>query len=128
MNDSQINAIVEQVVARLSKDLIAPSGAPASGGGRAPAVHSARAGIFDDIDSAVAAATVAQQTWIRAPLETRFTVVAAMREMTRKHAPELSAMAVEETKLGNIKDKIQKNLLCANKTPGPEILRPHAYS
>src|SRR5207237_2657677 len=41
---------------------------------------------------------------------------------------QLSSMAVEETGLGNFKDKIQKNLLVANKTPGLEILRPLAYT
>ena len=37
-------------------------------------------------------------------------------------------MVVAETGLGNVKDKIVKNLLCANKTPGLEILRPIAHS
>jgi acyl-CoA reductase-like NAD-dependent aldehyde dehydrogenase len=61
-------------------------------------------------------------------LEGRDRVIEAMRETTRRHAEELSQMAVSETGLGNVKDKIQKNLLCANRTPGTEILRPVAFT
>jgi acyl-CoA reductase-like NAD-dependent aldehyde dehydrogenase len=35
---------------------------------------------------------------------------------------------VEETGLGRVQDKIRKNLLVIDKTPGPEILRPEAWS
>lgn len=127
MNEAQINAIVDQVVRRLSADLAkAPSmSAPAT---KAPAVISKRPGIFDDLDSAGAAATRAQQQWVRTPIETRERVIEAMRDATRRNAEQLARMAVEETGLGNVKDKIQKNLLCANKTPGLEILKPEAVS
>jgi acyl-CoA reductase-like NAD-dependent aldehyde dehydrogenase len=46
----------------------------------------------------------------------------------RAHADEISRLAVEETGLGRAADKVQKNLLVTNKTPGPEILRPEAWS
>ena len=134
MNETQINAIVEQVVRRLSSELGAlPSSsnaapAPARQQQQAPAYHRGRVGVFDDIDSAVAAARVAFEAWGHTSIETRMKVVEAMREATRRLATELATMAVTETKLGNVKDKIAKNLLCANKTPGPEILRPLAYS
>lgn len=130
MNEAQINAIVEQVVRRLSSELArTPSASsPARAPAPAPAIISKRPGIFDDLDSAGTAATRAQQQWVRTPLETRERVIEAMRETTRRHAEELSRMAVEETGLGNVKDKIQKNLLCANRTPGLEILKPEAVS
>ncbi len=127
MNETQINAIVEQVVRRLSTELGAlPSndGAPRV----AAAFHRGRAGVFDDIDLAVAAAGKAFEAWGHTAVETRLKVVEAMRDATRRAAGELAQLAVTETKLGNVKDKIVKNLLCANKTPGPEILRPGAFS
>lgn len=158
LNESQINAIVDQVVRRLSRelgDLPQPAPHPAQppqghqddrrgserrygtapvvpgtplAPGRAPAFVRGRKGVFDDLDSATAAATAAHEVWDETPLETRDKVIAAMREVTRRNVEELARMAVEETKLGNVRDKIQKNLLCANKTPGTEILRPVAFS
>ena len=126
MNEAQINSIVEQVVRRLSGEL---SKLPASASGsRSPAIISKRPGIFDDLDSAVTAATRSQEQWVRLPVEGREKVIEAMRQCTRDHVNDLSRMAVEETKLGNVADKIKKNLLCANKTPGLEILRTQAQS
>ncbi len=127
MNEAQINSIVEQVVRRLSGELSKLPSA-ASSGSRSPALISKRPGIFDDLDSAVTAATRSQEQFVRLPVETREKVIEAMRQCTRDHVNELSRMAVEETKLGNVADKIKKNLLCANKTPGMEILRAQAQS
>lgn len=127
MNESQLNAIVEQVVRKLSSEL---NKAPSASGPKsaAPVVHSKRPGIFDDFDAAGAAATKAQQQWVRTPVETRERVIEAIRETSRRLADEISHMAVAETGLGNVKDKVQKNLLVANKTPGMEILKPIAVS
>jgi acyl-CoA reductase-like NAD-dependent aldehyde dehydrogenase len=55
-------------------------------------------------------------------------MVAAMREVTRKHVRELAQFAAEESSFGRASDKINKNLLVLEKTPGPEILRPVAYT
>ena len=129
MNEAQINSIVEQVVRRLSGELgKLPSAAPSNGASRAPAIISKRPGIHDDLDSAVTAATRAQEQWMRLPVEGREKVIEAMRQCTRDNVNELSSMAVAETKLGNVADKVKKNLLCANKTPGMEILKTHAVS
>ena len=129
MNETQLNAIVEQVVRRLSSELAkAPSmnngrGEPTEGG-RSPAFITKRPGIFDDLDSAGAAAQRAQAQWSATPLDTKHKVIRAMRQLTRDLAEDLAVQAVKETGLGNVADKIQKNLLCANKTPGLEILKP----
>ncbi len=61
-------------------------------------------------------------------LDTRIRVVAAMRQAARNHVKELSSMAVEETGLGRVEDKVRKNLLVTVKTPGPEYLEPDAQS
>jgi len=47
-----------------------------------------------------------------------------MRVSMRHNAQMLAWMAREETGLGRYEDKIEKNLLVANKTPGPEDLEP----
>lgn len=157
MNEQQINAIVDAVVRKLSNelsDLPRPQNVPTKpplghledrrgaeqrygvGGtvagtpGRAPAFlkSSGQKGLFDDLDSATSAARAAFEQWGETPLETREKVIAAMRETTRQNVHELAKRAVEETGLGRYEDKIKKNLLCANKTPGLEILRPAAFS
>ncbi len=124
MNEAQINSIVDQIVRKLSGDLSRPTAAAP----RSAAIISRRPGIFDDLDSATTAATRAQEQWVQLEVETRERVIEAMRQCTRDNVNELSRMAVEETKLGNVADKVKKNLLCANKTPGMEILRPQAFS
>ena len=43
-----------------------------------------------------------------------------MRETARKLAPALAKYAVEETGYGRFEDKLKKNLLCVDKTPGTE--------
>jgi len=40
----------------------------------------------------------------------------------------MSSMAVAETGMGRVDDKVKKNLLVINKTPGPEVLRADAVS
>lgn len=95
----------------------------------APAVIRGRKGVFDDVDSAVAAARKAFETLnTRVTLETRDRMISAMRAATRKVIPELSRRAVDETGYGRYEDKIKKNTLVVEKTPGTEILRPITYS
>src|SRR5690349_11955012 len=98
MNDTQINAIVDAVVRRLSNEL----GTRSSGAApqRAPAFHRGRKGVFDDLDGATAAARVAFERWGDTPVAVREKVVEAMREVTRRSANELAEMAVAETGLG----------------------------
>src|SRR5262249_30032583 len=140
LNESQINAIVDQVVRKLAPELHPASPAqsmgipPADGrptvraGSSRPLVSSrGRQGIFDSLDSAARAAVEAFERWSDVSLEGRG-AIEAMREIPRRHADELAVLAVEETGLGNVKDKVVKNLLCANKTPGIEILRPQAFT
>ncbi len=125
--ERQISQIVEKVIGRLSSERSFPKG------GRGPTIHTPRYGsssdgVFADADSAVQAAREAYERVKDTPIETRRKAVAAMREVGRRLAPELSRMAVEETGLGRVDDKINKNLLVANKTPGMEVLAPRSFT
>ena len=125
-NDQRIEEIVSLVVDRLKKQGL---GTPASGGGNAaPAVHVRRRGVFDDVDSAVAAARKAFEQYEAMPLATRYAVVKAMREIAMAHLEEMCQRAVTETKLGRVEDKRIKNRVAITKTPGPEFLEPVAFS
>ena len=51
-----------------------------------------------------------------------------MRTAMRAQAENLARLAVDESGLGRFEDKVQKNLLVTNKTPGVEDLAPIAAS
>ena len=125
MNDRQIDKIVDRVVERLSKDVAAPR----AGYVTAPS-HQGHAGhgVFSTVDDAMRAATKAFSEFQSLSLNARKRCVAAMRKSMMEHREELAFMAVEETGLGRVADKIGKNELAAMKTPGPEILEPEAFS
>jgi len=98
--------------------------------GRRPDAKIPRAslGLFQDMDSAVVAARKAFELYHAVPVATRDKIVAAMRKVTHDNLRALSEYAVAETGLGRAEDKLKKNALVANKTPGPEILRPIAFT
>jgi acyl-CoA reductase-like NAD-dependent aldehyde dehydrogenase len=101
------------------------------GRSRPPVAHPSATGqwgIFPDIDQAVAAATHAFRALGAMTLETRHRLIRAMRDAARRDAEELAKAAAAETGLGRPEDKQKKNLLVAEKTPGPEILTPQALS
>jgi acyl-CoA reductase-like NAD-dependent aldehyde dehydrogenase len=121
MDESSINAIVAEVVRRISQ----PGGGPSI---HVPRHSGGKFGIFEDIDSAVAAANVAYEQLHRVPVHVRQRAIENMRQVTLKNLEEMSKRAVEETGLGRIADKIEKNRTVALKTPGMEILMPSAMT
>ena len=78
------------------------------------------AGVFDELDDAVAAATAAQKQLNSVAM--RSLVVDAIRRTGVEHARELAELAVAETGMGRVDDKIAKNLAQARHTPGVEAL------
>ncbi len=84
--------------------------------------------IFRDPDSAALAAQRAQESLAGTPLETRKRMIQAMREVSVRNSLLLSRMAVRETGLGRVDDKVKKNLLVSEKTPGVEDLVPLSWS
>ncbi len=96
-------------------------------GSTAATVHG-QEGVFPDIDAAIAAASVAQQQLADIPLERRVALVAAMRQAAAENAQVLARAAWQETGMGRHEDKIEKNLLVAERTPGTEALQAHAWT
>jgi len=149
LSPDNLDAIVSQVVQRLAPALGAlPGGRPAGMGpvtnpnatpsagsrcGPTPALISRRGGapsgqrgIFDDVDSAVAAARQAHEELVHSrTLEERKRYIEAFRQAGRDNLEELCVTAVEETGIGRVDDKRKKNTLVIEKTPGVEILRTH---
>jgi acyl-CoA reductase-like NAD-dependent aldehyde dehydrogenase len=85
-------------------------------------------GVFTTVEEAVSAAKIAEANMRSVSLEGRRKMIQAMRDISIEHAEELAKMAVEETGLGRVEDKISKNLLAANKTPGVEDLVSTTYT
>lgn len=121
--EQQIGKIVEKVLGRLASEGALPSKGPTV---FVPRHGEGQNGVFADPDHAVTAAQRAFDQIQETPLEVRAKAIEAMRQVGRRLAPELSRMAVEETGLGRIDDKINKNLLVANRTPGMEMCIPRA--
>jgi len=129
MDENQIADIVSRVVARLgngnggaatvaSTSKPAPASAPSNGG----------IGIYQTVNEAVAAAKASFLTLDTHPLEERKLMIAAMRKSALREVELLAKMAVEETGFGRYSDKVLKNTLAVEKTPGPEILQPIAFT
>ena len=123
--DDQIGEVVAKVIARLKNE-------GSLSGRSGPTIHTPTYrpsdGVIEDPGQAVEAARRSFVQIQDTPLETRKKAIAAMREVGRRLAPELSRLAVEETGLGRVDDKVNKNLLVANKTPGMEVLMPRSFT
>ncbi|MCA9679204.1 MAG: aldehyde dehydrogenase EutE, partial [Myxococcales bacterium] len=95
---------------------------------RGPDVPRGTLGVYEDADTAVKAARRGFEANQATPVQTRMKMIAAMRQVVLANNEALSRYAVEETGLGRYEDKLSKNRLVAEKTPGCEILRPVAYT
>ncbi|WP_205836346.1 aldehyde dehydrogenase family protein [Iodobacter violaceini] len=106
----EIEQVVRAVIASMQ---------PASAVAAAP-VAKLPAGVFAELDDAVAAAIEAQKAL--SSVSMRRLVVAAIRSAGEACAKELAEMAVAETGMGRVDDKITKNISQARLTPGVECL------
>ncbi|MTJ79912.1 MAG: aldehyde dehydrogenase EutE [Telmatospirillum sp.] len=122
MDQKDIEKVVNAVLASIAAEAtVTPAhAAPAS----PPRTYGA--GVFDSLDDAVRAATVAQKA-LKA-VSMRKTVVEALRRAGESHARELAELAVEETGMGRVEDKCAKNIAQARGTPGVECLRPEVFT
>ncbi len=125
IDEERIAAIVQRVVADLRQERpIADGQSPISN----IQSSSGQDGIFPDIDSAIAAAQVGHQRLMALPVARRDVIISQMRQAARENAQVLAHEAWQETGMGRYEDKIQKNLLVANKTPGTEDLKPLVFT
>ncbi len=123
LSDREIDAIARRIVADLGTGPGAATRAPA-----AQQPPAAGTGVYDTVDQAVEAARRAQPAFARLPLKMRAEIIAAIRRTMVEHAAALAKAAHEETGLGRVEDKVVKNLLVTEKTPGLEDLYPQAVT
>jgi aldehyde dehydrogenase len=124
LDERRIAEIVQRVMADLHPTATSPRPAPAA----APAAVGGVDGVYPDVDAAIAAARVAQERLIELPLERRTALIAAMRQAAAENAPALARAAWQETGMGRPEDKVEKNLLVAERTPGTEVLQAQAWT
>jgi propionaldehyde dehydrogenase len=87
-----------------------------------------RTGVFSDINDAIDAASAAFKEYILLPLDTRSKIIENIRKTALAKNEIMSVMAHQETGLGRKEDKIAKNILGIQKTPGVEDIKPEAFS
>ena len=132
MQSEEIARIVSEVLKRLEKSEGGPV-ASLSAPGRLPnpspsITPSGDAVLYPSVDAAVQAAVIAQGEFQDLGLELRREVIRAMRKAAISNAERLAKMAVEETGMGRVLDKVQKNLVCATRTPGVEDLVSRSFT
>lgn len=133
LDEAQIETLVEQVMAELGQgERVRHGPTPLTITTHTPPAvgHPLKYGtnLFPDLDQAVAAARQAFFQLHELPLELREAMIAQIRRTARENAQVLAYEAWQETGLGRYEDKIQKNLLNANKMPGTEFLTPTAWT
>jgi aldehyde dehydrogenase len=85
-------------------------------------------GVFQDVDSAVAAASKAQKQFEARGLDDRRKAVDCIRKICKEQAAELGRDELEETQIGRLPHKIEKLQVIADRIPGVEFLRTDAFS
>lgn len=119
IDTSSIEAIVKKVMDNI--DLAEENDAPLIDG---------KDGIFKDMNNAIEAAFAAQKEYMKKPLAFRSKLIKAIREtmIQKDHAETICQMAVEETGMGNFHDKLLKQYLVVEKTPGLEDLGAECFT
>ncbi len=127
MDERQIAEIVRRVVTEMRPGAGSAPASASSGGHVATcaggAVAGGRDGVFEDVEDAIRAAVAAQKQLAAEPFELRYKIVQAIRDAATKENERLSRLAVEDTNMGRVDDKMTKNDLAITKSPGPEDLK-----
>src|SRR3954453_14269136 len=135
LTDQEIDEIAQRIAAGMRG--VAPpqwgaaDPAAKSPAGESPAPHGdipQGLGVFATVDEAVRADAAAQPQVVRLKLEQRAKIIAAIRRTMLENCEALAKAAHDETGYGRYEDKVMKNRLVTEKTPGLEDLAPIATS
>jgi len=118
LTDEQIRNIVEDTVKQIVKTGIATGGKPSKSG----------CWLCDTAQEAIGSAKAAQAELMQLAMDQRAKLIDAMRRAAMENVQYLSELANKETGYGRVADKILKNKLAIEKTPGIEDLTADAMS
>lgn len=130
LSDSDIQAIISRVKSRVATgDIPGSAGRAIRAAEAVDAVdESVGEGVFRSVDEAVAAAKRSFSAYQSIGLDRRKGIIDAIRVSMRAENERLAYMARQETGLGRADDKVLKNQLVIERTPGPEDLEPHVVT
>ena len=114
LQESQIDEIIRRILDKMDEE-------------RIPQPVGGLRGVFSTAEEALNAVERAQSCYRRVSIAKRKAMIEAIRATAIEHAQQLAQMAVEETGMGRVSDKVLKHLLVAEKTPGVEDLPNTAY-
>ncbi|TET49553.1 MAG: aldehyde dehydrogenase family protein [Actinomycetota bacterium] len=116
---------IEEIVRGVVNNLITTSGT--STFKASPGILSGN-GIFEGVKDAVSAAKDAQPRLVELGREARFEIIANIKKRCLENAEKFARLTVDETGIGVYEDKIIKNQVAVNFSPGPEDLDITTYS
>jgi aldehyde dehydrogenase len=90
--------------------------------------YAGRYGIFDSVDEAVGAATVAFEQLSERTIADRKRIIDHIRRISIDQCVELGTMEMEETGIGRLVHKIEKLKTLGERTPGVEFMRSEVFS
>ncbi len=138
LNENEIHRIINQVMREVGTEYQphgrTPRDALPTMADAVPAAHlrdlgtQLGDGLFATLDDAIYAAEEAFRELQAMPLSIRNKMVSAMRHFGTDNAVLLGQLAHSETGMGRPEDKVTKNWMNANLTPGPEYLTTEAFS
>ncbi len=136
LHEKYLDQLVERVVDRLREESLpngssvrsCQNGTGAATSVRAPAGAEDRMGVFTDVNDAIEAAVRASREIARFPVSRRGEIIGKMRAAILDNLEYFARLAREETGMGRVEDKINKNRLVAEKTPGVEDLTTAAMT
>ena len=126
ITEQQISSIVDKVVNQLADKNPVVTAIP-----KEPVISSVvldGCGCFADIEAAINAAEKAYFEYKSISVEQRNKIITTIREFCNEQVKALAKLALDETGLGRYADKIAKNDLAINRTPGVEDLHPTAFT
>jgi acyl-CoA reductase-like NAD-dependent aldehyde dehydrogenase len=122
LTDRDIDEIARRIAADISRGTVTLPQASAAAAAPVPQ----GLGIFSTVDEAVAAARAAQPQFVALKLAHRARIIDAIRKTMLENCEILAKAAHDETGYGRYEDKVMKNRLVTEKTPGIEDLAPIA--
>src|ERR1051326_173733 len=128
LTDQEIDEIARKIAADISRGCGGAAPASAAGYSSPSPAYGSALGVFSTVNEAVAAAKVAQVAFAALKLEQRGKIIEAIRATMRENGSALAKAAHDETGFGRYEDKVMKNALVTERTPGLEDLQAAAIT